>query len=209
MNALLQAGAARISRGLGAGTAERIRDQFAPTPYDPALTSVKILVLGQHRERRTFVETLNPASLVTVREQVLPHTPGQVELSMATLPLPQTELCLLSVSVPERWQLLWDEAAREAIAALVVTTPGAWGQETPRLRFARSHCLPVQVVVDHRNGPGPDLDALTGQLGLPQEQVTLCDVHHRAAVFGAVRDVVHQSCRTPAPSSPVVPAEMP
>lgn len=207
VNTLLRAGAARISRGLGAGVAERIRDQLTPTPYDPALCSAKFLVLGQHQERRTFVETLNPTSLVTVRERVRPHGPEQVDLAMARLPLPQAELCLLSVSVP--WQLLWDEAAREAVAALVVTTPDAWDQEGAHVRFARSHRLPVQVVVDHRHGPGPDLDALTEQLDVAQEQVTLCAVHHRDAVFGAVRDVVHQSCRAPTPFSPVMPAEMP
>lgn len=209
VTALLRAGAARVSRGLGAGVAERIRDQLSPTFYDPTLVSAKILVVGEDpRVRSRFVETTSPGGLVTVRESVLPRTSEQVDLAMAKLQLPQAELCLLSVSVPERWHLLWEESAREAVAVLVVTTPEIWGTEARHVRTARSHSLPVQMVVDHRDGPGPELETLTDRLALCPEQVTLCDVHSRNAVFGAVRDVVHQSCRASSPS-PVTPAEMP
>ena len=209
VTALLRAGAARVSRGLGAGVAERIRDQLSPTFYDPTLVSAKILVTGDNpRVRGRFVETMSPNGLVEVRESLLPPASEQVDLAMAKLRLPQAELCLLSVSVPERWHLLWEEAAREAVAVLVVTTPEAWGAEARHVRTARAHRLPMQVVVDHRDGPGPELEALTDQLALSPEQVTLCDVRSRNAVFGAVRDVVHQSCRSSSPS-PVMSAEMP
>lgn len=209
VTALLRAGAARVSRGVGAGVAERIRDQLSPTFYDPTLVSAKFLVVGENsRVRSRFVETMSPHGLVKVRENVLPRTSEQLDLAMAKLRLPQAELCLLSVSVPERWHLLWEESAREAVAVLLVTTPEVWRMEAPHVRAARSHRLPLQVVVDHRDGPGPELEALTDQLALSPEQITLCDVHSQNAVFGAVRDVVHQSCRNSSPS-PVMPAEMP
>ncbi|GHD36611.1 hypothetical protein GCM10007147_44080 [Nocardiopsis kunsanensis] len=200
---LVRQNQARVSRPMADPVLTHLSDNLGPTYYDPALVSAKVLVLGSRERMRDRFITANAAA-VRVWESA-PARPGQQTcLSMARMRLAMVELCLLSVSDPAEWPTLWPGAVRDAYAAVVVTTAHTWQQEKDLVDAARNHGLPVQLVVDHSRGPGPDLNALTAGLGLAPDQVTLCDVDSGSGSYGAVRDVVHRSCRlSPVPRTSV------
>ncbi|WP_017608837.1 hypothetical protein [Nocardiopsis xinjiangensis] len=200
---LVRRGQARVSRPMAAPVLTHLSDNLGPTYYDPALASAKILVLGSRERMRNRFIAANAAA-VRVWESA-PARPGrQTCLTMARMRLAMVELCLLSVADPAEWPTLWPGTVRDAYAAVVVTRAQTWQQEKELVETARDHGLPVQLVVDHPQGPGPDLQALTTVLGLAPDQVTLCDVDSGSGAYGAVRDVVHRSCRfSPVPRTPV------
>ena len=186
---LVRQSRARVSRPLQSGAAARLHDNVGTTYYDPELASAKLLVLGTERAR--FTAACGNGHAVQVHESC-PVGP-QEHLTMARIPLPGIDLYLLATPDPETWPTVWPGAVRDACGALVVATDQSWPQQGPLIQAARDHHLPLQVVIDHRHGPGPDLDALTGRFDLAPGQITLCDLDSSASTYAAVRDVVHRS----------------
>lgn len=192
---LLRQGRARISRPLGSAPAmELLSDHLGPTYYDPELASAKILVLGPETERTRFAAACGRVVQVGESAPASAHT--QAVLTMAQIRLAHVALHLVTAPEPASWPVLWSGLVRDACAVLVVATDRTWPQQGPLIRAARDHHLPLQVVIDYRDGPGPDLEEMTAHLDLGPDQVTLCDVDSSDGTYAALRDVVHRGCRS-------------
>ncbi|MFY7069417.1 hypothetical protein ACOQFV_26465 [Nocardiopsis changdeensis] len=202
---LLRHHRARVSRQQLRGVfdpRDEVRDSWGRSSHcDASLRSSKVIVLGtpEHRGAEflgtcsaitpiTHVETLYTSAATT---QAHADTPVSVQLSMGRVPVGTTNLHLLGLPDVHLFDALWPSVVRDACGALVVTGPEDLDQAQTALDLLSEHVLPVQIVLDHVPGD-PDPEAVAHRFGVPESQVTLCDVRSVPATRAALGDVINQ-----------------